>query len=403
MGREREQSKSEFDNAAREAAEHLLEQFWIRRDEEPEKYQSVREREQVLRSYFLDKAGFRLILHRYFAKLEKIPAEPESWMGIQTFHHPRDYAVFCCLLAYLESKAVDEQFLLSDLCEELRAVYPGDDALDWTHYEHRKSLVRVLRTSADLGILKVVDGTIEGFNYAEDNEVLYEVPVVARYFMRSYPKDLFQFATKEEILAADWPEGVDEALKRRHRVYRRLLLSPVMYSRDTVEADFLYLRNYRHRVREDIEKHTGFCFELYRNAALLTLPEQRVRFTLFPDNKAISDIAIQFAAVARERRAEDDIPLQFDGILGLTIPDFQKWVRICKERYGAGWSKQYREAGISQTAKELLAFLVEWKMAERDPETAAVHLRPLLARTTGRYPSDFDPSTVREGEISAKE
>lgn len=403
MAREREQSKAEFDDAAREAAEHLLEQFWIRRDAEPEKYQAVREREQVLRNYFLEKAGFRLIIHRHFAKLEKIPADPEPWMGIPAFQDPRDYAVFCCLLAYLEGKAVDEQFLLSDLCEELRVVCPGDDPLDWTHYEHRKSLVRVLRTSADLGIVKVVDGTIEGFNYAEDNEVLYEVPVVSRYFMRSYPKDLFQFSTKEEMMAADWPEGVDESLRRRHRVYRRLLLSPVMYSRDTAEADFQYLRNYRHRVREDIEKHTGFSFELYRNAALLTVPEQRIRFTLYPDNKAISDIAIQFAGVVRERRVEDKIPLQFDGSLCLTGPDFRNWVRVCKERFGAGWSKQYREAGVSQTARELLAFLVDWRMAKRDPETGAVHLRPLLARTTGRYPTDFDSSALREGERNAEE
>lgn len=403
MGREQEQPKADFDHLAREAAEHLLEQFWILRDEEPDKYQAVREREQVLRAYFLDKPGFRLILHRHFAKLEKIPAEPEPWMGIQEFQQPRDYAVFCCLLAYLEGKAVDEQFLLSDLCEELRAVYPGEDALDWTHYEHRKSLVRVLRKAAELGIVKVVDGTIEGFNHVEDNEVLYEVPVVSRYFMRSYPKDLFQFAGKEEMLAADWPEGTDEGLRRRHRVYRRLLLSPVVYAKDVPEADFQYLRNYRHRIREDVERHTGFCFELYKNAALLTLPEQRARFTLFPDSKAVSDIATQFAALARERRAKDDIPLQFDGSLCLTAPQFRDWVRICRERWGTGWSKQYREAGIAQTARDLLAFLEEWKMAERDPETGAVCLRPLLARITGRYPADFDPGTLQEGENGVEE
>jgi len=155
---EQEKTRNVFDHQAREAAEHLLEQFWILRDEEPEKYQAVREREQVLRTYFLDKPGFRLVLHRYFAKLEKIPAEPESWMGIQDFQQARDYAVLCCLLAYLEGKAVDEQFLLSELCEELRTFYPGEDTLDWTHYEHRKSLVRVLRKAAELGIVKVVDG-----------------------------------------------------------------------------------------------------------------------------------------------------------------------------------------------------------------------------------------------------
>lgn len=403
MAGEQEKTKNGFDHQAREAAEHLLEQFWILRDVEPEKYQAVREREQVLRTYFLDKPGFRLVLHRYFAKLEKIPAEPEPWMGVQDFQQPRDYAVLCCLLAYLEGKAVDEQFLLSELCEELRTLYPGEDTLDWTHYEHRKSLVRVLRKTAELGIVKVVDGTIEGFSHIEDHEVLYEVPVVSRYFVRSYPRDLSQFAGKEEMLAADWPEGTDEGLRRRHRTYRRLLLSPVVYAQDVPEADFQYLRHYRHRIREDIERYTGFSFELYQNAALLTLPEQRARFTLFPDMKAISDIVIQLAALARQRRVEDDIPLQFDGSLCLTAPQFREWVRRCRERWGAGWSKQYREAGVAQTARDLLVFLEEWKMAERDPETGAVCLRALLARTTGRYPADFDPSAPQEGENDVEE
>lgn len=403
MGKEQEPLRTEFDALALEAAEHLLEQFWIRREDEPEKYQAVREREQALRNYFLDKAGLRLILHRHFAKLEKIPAEPEPWMGIQSFQHPRDYAVLCCLLAYLEGRAVDEQFLLSDLCEELRAECPGEDGLDWTHYEHRKSLVRVLRAADELGLVKVVDGSIDGFSQFEDSEVLFEVPVVARYFMRSYPKDLFQFDTKEEILAADWPEGADESLRRRHRVYRRLLLSPVLYSRDVPEADFHYLRNFRHRIREDLERHTAFSFELYQNAAMLTLAGPRARFTLFPDNRAIADIALQFAALVRERRAAEDIPLQHDGGLCLTMPDFQAWVRLCKERYGAGWSKQYREAGVAQTARDLLTLLVEWKMAERDPETGAVCLRPLLARVTGRYQDDFDSGALRKEEADAPE
>lgn len=233
--------------------------------------------------------------------------------------------------------------------------------------------------------------------------MLYEVPVVSRYFVRSYPRDLSQFAGQEEMLAADWPEGTDEGLRRRHRTYRRLLLSPVVYAEDVPEADFQYLRHYRHRIREDIERYTGFSLELYQNAALLTLPEQRARFTLFPDSKAISDIVIQFAALARQRRVEDDIPLQFDGSLCLTAPQFREWVRRCRERWGAGWSKQYREAGVAQTARDLLAFLEEWKMAERDPETGAVCLRALLARTAGRYPADFDPSAPQEGNNDVEE
>ncbi|MEN3003935.1 TIGR02678 family protein [Dehalobacterium formicoaceticum] len=379
-----------FDEIAAEVAADLLEQFWVLREREPEKYQMIREREQVLRTYFLDKLGFRLIVHRSFAKLGKIPVKAEAWMGIQDFIHPRDYGIFCCLLAFLEGKSVDEQFLLSHLCEDLLGLYPGGEGLDWTHYEHRKSLVRVLQTAVDIGILKVVDGDIADFGYREESEVLYEVPLVARYFMRSYPKDLFQFRTKEEILAAEWQgEEEDVGINRRHRVYRILFLSPVLYSKNADDPDFLYLRNYRNRIREDIESHSGFQFELYKNAALLTLPERRARFTLFPDNKAISDIALQFAQIVREQQQTMELPRQTDGSLQVTQVDFAKWVQICQERFGAGWSKQYREGDIPQIARDLLAHLIDWQMASRAGDTGTIILFPLLVRTVGKYPADF--------------
>lgn len=384
-----EKAENGFDERACEALGYLLGQFWILREKEPEKYQLVRDRERVLRGYLLDKLGLNLIVHRHFAKLEKVPVVPQVWMGIQEFSQPRDYALFCLLLAYLEGKTVEEQFLLSDLCEELQSTYPGEEGLNWTHYEHRKSLVRVLLKATDLGILKVVDGDIEGFGFNEGQEVLYEVPVVSRYFMRSYPKDIFKYHDREEILKAEWDRGYDEALQRRHRVYRQLFLTPAIHSRGAEDPDFRYLRNFRNRLREDIQRHTYFQFELYRTTALLTVPERRTMFTLFPDNKGISDLVLQFASLVREKQREEDIPLQYDGSLRLTLVDFDRWVKLLQERFGRGWSKQYREATVPQVAAELLRVLVEWQMAEQEPETGVVIIKPLLVRVVGRYPPDF--------------
>jgi len=379
-----------FDELAQEAAEHLFEQFWILREKEPERYQMVREREPVLRAYFLEKLGFHLIVHPYFARLEKIPVRPEPWMGIQDFQNSRDYALFCCLLAYLEGKSIDEQFLMSDLCEGIEALYPEGEPLDWTHYEHRRSLVRVLLFATELGILKVVEGDVAEFSNTEDYEVLYEVPTVSRYFMRSLPRDPLAQRDLEGLLE---PEGggadAESGPWRRRRVYRQLFLSPVMYRWEADESDFLYLRNYRHRIREDIESHTAFQFELFKSAALLTLPERRARFALFPDSKAISDIALQFAALIRELVEAGNLVVDAYGRVRLTPVDFENLVDTCRERYSSGWSKQYREAMVSTTANDLMTLLVEWKMLEVEAETGMVLLLPALVRTIGEYPDDF--------------
>ncbi len=231
-----------FDDNDREAVGYLLDKFWILREREPEIYQMVREREQKLRDYFFDKCGFHLIMHREFVKLEKIPASAESWMGIEEFKHPRDYVLLCCLLAYLENKSVDEQFLLSDLCESLLALYPanqstGEQDMNWESYECRKSLVRVLAFSTDLSIVSKVDGEINSFNNSKDNEVLFEVPIMSRYFLRSYPKDLFQFSSQNELIQAEYNGDDDQLIgrSRKYRVYRQLLLSPIFDKYDAKE------------------------------------------------------------------------------------------------------------------------------------------------------------------------
>lgn len=77
-----EKAENGFDERACEALGYLLGQFWILREKEPEKYQLVRDRERVLRGYLLDKLGLNLIVHRHFAKLEKVPVVPQVWMGI---------------------------------------------------------------------------------------------------------------------------------------------------------------------------------------------------------------------------------------------------------------------------------------------------------------------------------
>lgn len=165
-------NEDRFDEPLVEALGLLFEQFWIIRDDEPEVYRFIRDHENKLKRYVQDKFGYDLIVHQHFAKLEKIPVNPESWMGIQSFTEPMDYAIFCCALAYTEQKSLDEQFLLSDLADSIQTLYPGELPLDWTNYNHRRSLVRALKEVNTLQLMKTIDGNIELFQHNEEEEVL---------------------------------------------------------------------------------------------------------------------------------------------------------------------------------------------------------------------------------------
>lgn len=375
----------QFDEKAKMALRMLMEKFWVLRAEEPELYQQIREREMVLKRYLMEKFGFELIVHQHFIKLEKLPVETKSWMGMQHFKTPLDYALFCCALAFTESRTVDEQFLLSEICEDIKDTYPGDFPIDWTNYNHRKSLVRVIQQLEALSILRVVEGKIETFSLDEEQEVLYEVTIYARYFMRSLPEDLPAYLTPEEILAA----GRDQydAETRRRRVYRKLFISPVVYREEEEDADFAYIRNYRNRLREDIEEHTMFRFEIFKNAAMLVSEENKQELTLFPDQKAIMDVAMHFAAYLRDHALI--YPPDPLGRIHLSPVSMANVLTEVHKLYGKGWSKQYREGTISSITEELLDLLENWEMLTQEELTANYVIMPLVGRFIGFYPEEF--------------
>src|SRR5690625_2838400 len=374
-----------FDEKAQKALRILMEKFWILRLEEPETYQLIREREKMIKRYVDEKFGFDLIVHQHFIKLEKIPVETKSWMGIQEFQESRDYAIFCCALAFTESRSVDEQFLLSDICEEIKDMYPGEMTLDWTNFNHRRSLVRVIKQIEKLSILKKVEGEIDQFAMNEDQEVLYETTIYARYFMRSYPKALFAYDSIADVLASEWERH--ETDERRKRVYRKLVISPVVYREREDDADFAYIRNYRNRLRDDLEAHTMFRLEVFKNAALLVSDERKQDLNLFPDQKAIMDVVLHFASYIRENY-EQFIPDEL-GNIRVTQGMFEQVVKEVHSIYGKGWSKQYREGSIPSTMNDLIDVLFDWEMMALEKETGAYLLKPLLGRVSGRYPKRF--------------
>jgi uncharacterized protein (TIGR02678 family) len=384
-----------FDEKAQQALRLLMEKFWVLRKEEPENYQLIREREKVLKRYVDEKLGFDFIVHQHFIKLEKIPVDVKSWMGIQDFQEVRDYAMFCCALAFTENLSVDEQFLLSDICEDMKDMYPGELPLDWTNYNHRRSLIRVIKQLEKNHLLKPVEGEVEQFAMNEEQEVLYETTIYARYFMRSYPKDFFEYHSVTEILEGEWERHTED--ERRKRVYRKLLLAPVVYREAEDDPDFAYIRNFRNRLREDLEKHTMFRLEVFKNAAMLVADEKKQELTLFPDQKAIMDIALHTAAYIRKHF--DRFPPDELGNIRLTRVTLEEVMADVYAIYAVGWSKQYRDGTIAGITNELIHLLIDWEMLAIEPDTNIHILKPLFGRISGKYPKNFsDKEAGKNGQ-----
>ncbi|HBE76513.1 MAG TPA: TIGR02678 family protein [Firmicutes bacterium] len=386
-----EAQNAAFDEAAREALALLLDNYWIFREEQPEQYQLVRQYETLLRNYFFEKCGWRLLQHPQFYKLEKIPARPESWMGIVDFQHPRDYALLCTVMAFLEEKSVDEQFLLSELCESILALYPHEaesvENLNWENYDHRRSLVRGLKYAVDTGLVRLVDGDGEQFAMRRDSEALYEVTLMSRYFLRSYPKDLHQYSGMHDLQSSEhFDEEALTGTGRRVRVYRHLLLTPSYNAAEARAEDFLYLRTMNKRLAEELESHIGLQLELYKDCAMLISTERNSWCKqIFPlPQNGLHAVMLHFARFCRDERC---VSPDWQDIL--TLFELEKLVERCRKLYGSGWTKEYREMGPSKLVITLLQELISWKMADSDPETKLIELRPPFWRLIGRYPENY--------------
>lgn len=374
-----------FDEKATQAMDLLFHHYWILRTEQPEWYQLIREREKVLRRYLNEKFGLRLIVHQHFIKLEKIPVEPEAWMGIQEFQEPMDYAIFCCALAFLEGKAVDEQFLLSELCQEIQADYPGEFPLDWTLYTHRKSLIRAVKILMEFQLIRTIDGDIGRFDQNEEQEVLYEATVYSRYFMRTYPDDFSTYHHWNELLQEDWKLNQED--ERRKRVYRKLFFSPGLHRKDLQDPDFLYIRNYRNRLAEDIEKHSDYKLHVYKNTAFLSIGEPKQYQPMFPNSKASTDLILQLSKAIHgqpERYKANE-----NGDVLMTEGEFDQLIDELRSQYAIGWAKYFREMSTIGIRHELLKAMKDWMMVEVDTQTSLIRIKSLIGVLTGKYPSDF--------------
>lgn len=369
----------------------LFERYWILREENPDLYHELRKNAKELKKIIDEKFGLRLHIHTQFIKLEKIPADPKGWMGIAAFQDKMDYTMFACALAFMETKEQNDYFLLSHLVEDIKENYPDPGALDWTNYRHRLSLVRVVGQLLELRLMDKIEGDIAHFARNEEFEALYRVTLYARYFMRSYPQDIYQYE--------DWHRLIEDELKnmdthgRRWEVYRQLMMQPnVARTSENNDQLFNYIRVQRRSIEDFFERSTPFSFELTRDTAMLTMMERKNIYTCFPSQQAIDDLLLQIAGLLRDRHPEPD-PY---GRVSITHQEWLSLVQELQHRFRRGWSKAYREMSAEGIAENLFSEAERWQLAARRDDQ--IIIMPAFARFRGTYNEDFERKAEERNE-----
>lgn len=369
----------------------LLENYWIIKDDNKNLFYGLRDSIEKFRGFISEKLGYQIINTQDIIKLEKIPGKPESWMGIEGFEDKMEYSFLVLVLMFLEDKGREEQFLLSELTEYIEAVFPGEEKVDWTLYRHRRYLVKVLKFIFEMGMIKVNDGDEGGFTNSRESEVLYENVGISKYFIRNFTGNILEYSKLEDFENDEWTDiDKDKGPIRRNRVYRRVIMSPIVYSEGNDDPDYLYIKNYRNMISSDIEKYLNSDFHVHKNGAMVVLNNEKNFKKSFPENKTISDIVLQINSIIIEKVKNKEIDIKEDDTITLSIHSFEDLVERLQRKYGGGWSKEYREMGSQRLKDEIISYMKEYSFVEYKNNNNEIKIMPLAGKIMGKYPKDFN-------------
>lgn len=380
--------------------EILLEKYWVVKEQDEDNYNRIKvELDDNTRSFIKEKLGYKIIANPYVIKLEKIPGVPQPFMGIQEFTEKLEYLFLCLILIYLESKSRKDQFILSQLIDYIQnlqnEIDTGDISIDFNLYSHRKSMVKVLKYIQDLGFIKRYDGDENKFAEAIENDVLYEITGVSKYFVRNFTSNisdcnLYTDIYEKEQLGLDQEKGIE----RRQRVYRRLFTENVVYPEGKDDLDYLYIKNYKNVVEQDVDKILDTSLEVHKDAAYILLLDNQSFKNTFPSNKSISDVTVFVNTVIIEKINKKEIE-SFISDLELT-----KIIEETKTRYNEGFSKEYREKNIQDMKDEIVSYMKEFNMIKYHEDKKEYEILPIIFKIRGEYPKEFNlrKDEIKDGE-----
>lgn len=369
--------------------EILMDRRWVVKEENRQLYYHIRDALPEIRAFATEKMGCQVIDNAQLIKMEKIPAIAETAMGITQFSAREEYAFLCLLLMFLEDRDIGEPFILSQFTEYIVANMPGG-GVNWTHYRSRQQLVRVLRFASAEGMLRVRDGSEENFMQAETGEVLYENTGVSRYFMRSFPRDIMSYNNPEDFAQSDWVAMDEErGIARRHRVYKRLLLSMNLLQSEGMPEDVDYLKNYGRRLKDELEKIFDGELHIHRGNAFFMQGETCHMGETVPNDTGLSDVILLICARIRECVKENVWTPEKDDRITVALVEFEQLVRQVRREQGAGFIKSLRDMADGEFVRCVENEMMLWRFLWIDVAAGQVTILPAAGKISGGYPQDY--------------
>lgn len=365
----------------------LLENYLILKERDKELYYDIKDNIDKYKSFIYDNLAYDIIIKDDFIKLEKIPGIPEEWMGIKEFTEIKEYIFFILLITFLEDKNKEEQFILSSITEYIEHNYP-DEKIEWTIFKNRKSLIKVMKFAIDIGIIKKNDGSEEEFSKSETGDVLYESTGLSRYIVRRFSKDIEDSESYEDLLSDEF-SGISKDLGtvRKNRVFRRLLLSPVVYNDENDNGDYDYIKSKRSFIRSTFEENLGWDIHVHKNGALAVLENSNEVKDIFPNKKGESSAVLFINNEVRSKIKSGNFKKEDNDTVIIKNSEFDEFIIEVRKNQGHGFTKALRDASEEVFINMIRSFMKEFSMIREEEEFTI--LMPIIGKVLGEYPADY--------------
>ena len=109
----------------------------------------------------------------------------------------------------------------------------------------------------------------------------------------------------------------------------------------------------------------------------------------FPGNNVLSDIILLCLAEIRKRIEQKEWNIQKNEIGIVDTVSFEQMIRSVRQKYGQGFSKNYREMPDSELLSTVMAAMELWRFIKWDKASHQVEIYPAAGKLQGTYPKDF--------------
>ncbi|WP_347567568.1 TIGR02678 family protein [Actinopolyspora sp. BKK1] len=288
----------------------------------------------VLQEMFSTLLGYRLVIHRRYARLYKSGPGADPTRAVPALS-PRGYAYVALTLATLTGSG--KQVLLSRLISEVRSAASEAGVVVDDGPTDRRALTAALRHLVDLGVLTETEGTVAPSANDSAAEALITVDTDLLGQLLSGP--LAEATGPEHLVALSSGATGSHVATVEQAVRRRLVEDPVVHYEDLPASQVNWLRRHRAREARMLERYFGIVAESRAEGIATADPQDYLTDTPFPGTSTVARIA----QLALPKLLDSTTPRAGDHRHPVTWQDFTRVCTGLLENHPSTWSRRATE------------------------------------------------------------